>query len=252
MNASKRQDVPVGKNMRNGTAVTRFLALVVAVTTLGYGSVVLAGGEGAADAAPVPAVAPSAARTVVVGADPLIPGPAVLSPGDTSSRVRVVQARLRRLGWYAGRVTDHFGARTTAAVKAFQAKRRFPVVGDVDQRTLDRLRAMTRKPTRDELANREVYGHGADGSWTTARLDQRCRTGRVLCIDKSSRTLRWVVGGEVRKTVAVRFGSAYTPTREGVFHVGRESRDHVSTLFHTPMPFAMFFSGGPAVHYSPD
>jgi lipoprotein-anchoring transpeptidase ErfK/SrfK len=74
----------------------------------------------------------------------------------------------------------------------------------------------------------------------------------VLCIDKSSRTLRWVVDGEVRELVDVRFGSAYTPTREGVFSVYFKSRDHVSELYDTPMPFAMFFSGGQAVHYSPD
>jgi lipoprotein-anchoring transpeptidase ErfK/SrfK len=57
----------------------------------------------------------------------------------------------------------------------------------------------------------------------------------VLCVDKSSRTLRWVVNGQVRKTVDVRFGSK-----------------HVSSLYDTPMPYAMFFSGGQAVHYSPD
>ncbi|MGR6997295.1 L,D-transpeptidase [Yinghuangia aomiensis] len=34
--------------------------------------------------------------------------------------------------------------------------------------------------------------------------------------------------------------------------VFQKSRDHVSTLYHTSMPFAMFFSGGQAVHYSPD
>jgi lipoprotein-anchoring transpeptidase ErfK/SrfK len=50
----------------------------------------------------------------------------------------------------------------------------------------------------------------------------------------------------------VRFGSELTPTREGEFSVTYKSRDHVSSLFHTSMPFAMFFSGGQAVHYSPD
>jgi lipoprotein-anchoring transpeptidase ErfK/SrfK len=50
----------------------------------------------------------------------------------------------------------------------------------------------------------------------------------------------------------VRFGSQYTPTREGLFHVTFKSRDHVSTIYHTAMPYAMFFSGGEAVHYSSD
>ena len=52
--------------------------------------------------------------------------------------------------------------------------------------------------------------------------------------------------------VDVRFGSAETPTREGSFSVGWKSRNHFSTLYDTPMPYAMFFSGGQAVHYSPD
>ncbi|WP_235737419.1 L,D-transpeptidase [Nocardioides alcanivorans] len=53
-------------------------------------------------------------------------------------------------------------------------------------------------------------------------------------------------------TLEVRFGSTSTPTREGTFSVDRMSRDHVSSLYDSEMPFAMFFSGGQAVHYSSD
>ncbi len=173
-------------------------------------------------------------------------GPRLLGPGDKGLKVRVLQARLRQIAWYAGNVTDRYGPTTTAAVKGFQAKRRIAVTGYVDRRTLNRLNAMTHKPTADELANR------LPGTFTNARLDARCLTGRALCIDKSSRTIRWVVDGRVRQTMAVRFGSSYTPTREGLFRVGWKSRDHVSKLYDTSMPFAMFFSGGQAVHYSPD
>ena len=77
-------------------------------------------------------------------------------------------------------------------------------------------------------------------------------TGRVLCISKTSRTLRWMIDGRTVSTMDVRFGSQYTPTREGVFSVYWKSRHHVSTLYDTPMPYAMFFSGGQAVHYSAD
>ena len=77
-------------------------------------------------------------------------------------------------------------------------------------------------------------------------------TGRAMCVDKTSRSLRWVVDGVVQTRVDVRFGSDELPTREGAFSVFRKSRDHVSSLYDTPMPFAMFFSGGQAVHYSPD
>lgn len=176
-------------------------------------------------------------------------GPALLAPGDTGAEVRELQARLKQIDWFSGDVTDTYGAVTTEAVRGFQAKRGFEVTGEVDRRTLDRLHEMTREPTKAELTNQPPPGSGGN---TPGPLDARCTTGRVLCIDKSSRTLRWVVDGDVRKTVDVRFGSAELPTREGVFSVERKSRDHVSSLYHTPMPFAMFFSGGQAVHYSPD
>jgi lipoprotein-anchoring transpeptidase ErfK/SrfK len=61
-----------------------------------------------------------------------------------------------------------------------------------------------------------------------------------------------VVGGRARLRMDVRFGSDRTPTREGSFSVGWKSRHHVSSIYHSSMPYAMFFSGGQAVHYSSD
>src|SRR5262245_59662816 len=83
-------------------------------------------------------------------------------------------------------------------------------------------------------------------------LDPRCERGRALCADKSTNTLRWVVDGEIRRTFAARFGGPKTPTREGAFQVYDMLRHHVSSVYGTPMPFAMFVSGGQAVHYSKD
>ncbi|CAM5403233.1 hypothetical protein SNARM312S_03417 [Streptomyces narbonensis] len=77
-------------------------------------------------------------------------------------------------------------------------------------------------------------------------------TGRVLCISKESRTLAWMIDGRVVSSMDVRFGSENTPTREGTFSVGWKARKWTSTIYHTPMPYAMFFSGGQAVHYSSD
>jgi len=171
------------------------------------------------------------------------PGRPLLQRGDTGMWVRQVQARLTQLQWYAGPVTGRFTRTTGDAVSGFQEKRRIPVTGVVDRRTLTRLKDMSRKPTKAELLNIVPTG---------APLDPRCVTGRVLCVDKTSRSLRWVVDGIVARTVEVRFGSDELPTREGSFAVFRKSRDHVSSLYDTPMPFAMFLSGGQAVHYSPD
>ena len=177
----------------------------------------------------------------------LVAGPTIIGGGDSGDQVRALQARLKQIGWFSADVTGNYGDTTTTAVAGFQTKRGFPSTGDVDQRTWDRLVTMTRAPTDDELHNR-VSGNGG----STAGLDPRCTTGRALCIDKSTRSLRWVVNGSVLMALDVRFGSELTPTREGAFSVGYKSRDHVSRLYDTPMPFAMFFSGGQAVHYSPD
>jgi peptidoglycan hydrolase-like protein with peptidoglycan-binding domain len=172
-----------------------------------------------------------------------VPGPPLLERGDTGMWVRQVQARLKQVRWYDGAVTGRYSRTTVEAVRGFQAKRRIPVTGEVDRRTLTRLKDMTREPTRAELFNIVPAGPA---------LDPRCVTGRAMCVDKTSRTLRWVVDGVVLKDVEVRFGSDELPTREGAFAVFRKSRDHVSSLYDTSMPFAMFFSGGQAVHYSPD
>lgn len=178
----------------------------------------------------------------------LQPGPRLLGPGDESDEVKDLQARLRQIDWFDADVTGYYGEVTEAAVRGFQAKREIPVTGEVDQRTTDRLLAMTTEPTAAELTNQVA----TTGGNTPGALDARCLTGRVLCIDKSSSTLRWVVDGAVERTVDVRFGASSTPTREGLFHVSYKNRDHVSSLYESSMPFAMFFSGGQAVHYSSD
>jgi lipoprotein-anchoring transpeptidase ErfK/SrfK len=276
MEPSNRHDVAVTTQVtkvKRGGSGTRFLVVLLAITGLGSAATLTgaigvptagasdpaaaspatvgSAGRSAAQPVPQPAALPPA-QEVLPASAPLAPSPAVLEQGDTGPRVRVVQARLRQLGWYAGKVTDHYRRSTTRAVRHFQARHDLPRVGHLDRDTAQQLRALTRRPTRDELANRTVAGQGGGGTWTTGALDRRCRTGRVLCIDKSTRTIRWVLDGEVRLTMAVRFGASYSPTREGAFHVGWKSRDHVSKLYESSMPFAMFFSGGQAVHYSSD
>jgi peptidoglycan hydrolase-like protein with peptidoglycan-binding domain len=173
------------------------------------------------------------------------PGPAILGTGDEGDAVRDAQARLKQIAWIYGDVTGTYDASTAAAVKGFQAKRQIPVTGVIDRRTMDRLHAMTVTPSHEELFNIEPK---------PGELDPRCRHGRVLCIDKTSRTLRWVIDGKVKLTLDARFGSTVndTPTREGLFHVFLMDADHVSRLYGSEMPYSMFFSGGQAVHYSSD
>ncbi|WP_189204623.1 L,D-transpeptidase family protein [Streptomyces purpureus] len=168
----------------------------------------------------------------------------LMKDGDESEQVRELQARLRQIGYFDRSPTAFYGSMTGGAVKAFQKKRELPQTGSVDEITWQKLLGMTRKPTADELKPS-----------TTNKLDKpdpRCLTGRVLCISKESRTLAWMVDGKVLSSFDVRFGSENTPTREGTFKVDRKERTWKSTLYHTQMPYSMFFSRGQAVHYSAD
>ncbi|WP_405887931.1 L,D-transpeptidase family protein [Streptomyces sp. NBC_01136] len=166
------------------------------------------------------------------------------SRGDRGTDVREVQARLHQVAWLIPAPTGTYDSPTVAAVKGFQGRRGLPRTGELDAVTWERLRRMTHKP-----ASWELYPYGGQPA---ARPDPRCMTGRVLCVSKTSRTLRWMIDGKTVSEMDVRFGSQYTPTREGVFSVYFKSRHHVSTIYHTAMPYAMFFSGGQAVHYSAD
>jgi len=199
----------------------RILVSIVAVTAL----------TGTATAHAAPASASAAASAVR------------FEHGDQGRGVRIVQARLRQIGWYDGDVTGSFDDKTRKAVRKFQKQQELLVTGMVDRRTLRTLEGLTDRPTNAEMTNAPPPPDD---------LDRRCLTGRVMCVDKTTSSLRWVVDGRVKVTLAARFGGPSTPTREGAFAVYRKSRDHVSSIYHTPMPYAMFYSGGQAVHYSPD
>ncbi|MET7541098.1 L,D-transpeptidase family protein [Streptomyces sp. NPDC005507] len=190
---------------------------------------------------PDPSPSPSS-RTPSVRPTP--PPKVLMARGASGAKVRELQARLRQIAWLFEGPNGKYGPATTKAVEGFQGKRGLPRTGNTDTVTWARLVKMTHAPTRDELY--------ANGGQPAAKPDPRCMTGRVVCISKTSRTLTWMIDGKALMTTDVRFGSQFTPTREGVFSVYWKSRHHVSTIYHTAMPYAMFFSGGQAVHYSAD
>jgi hypothetical protein len=241
------------------------VAAAVALTAV-YGCTVRAPDSGAPNRSPVhieipatrtPAPQPTSHDPADPAAGPQAPGaapsrtalapataPVLWSRGDTGRDVRELQARLRQADWLFDGPTGTYDDLTEQAVSGFQGKRGLPRTGRTDTVTWQRLLAMTHEPDTWELYLMGGQPAGAP--------DPRCLTGRVLCIDKTTRTLRWMVDGRTVSTTAVRFGAQYTPTREGVFQVYWKSRHHVSTIYHSPMPYAMFFSGGQAVHYSYD
>ncbi|MGW1129214.1 L,D-transpeptidase family protein [Streptomyces sp. NPDC002526] len=184
---------------------------------------------------------PSATRTTPTP-DPQ--GTVLMASGAEGKQVRELQARLRQIGHFDRSPTGYYGTVTVAAVQSFQGKRGLARTGKTDTVTWQKLLGMTHEPTATEL--------NPPTTRPVAKPDKRCLTGRVICISKNSRTLSWMIDGKVVSSMDVRFGSQYTPTREGTFSVYWKSRHHVSTIYHTAMPYAMFFSGGQAVHYSSD
>lgn len=194
--------------------------------------------------------------------DPTLPGTSarvsldkvILKQGDRTALVRHLKARLVQLKLLSLPFNGKYGAGVTRAVKTFQKRRGIKATGQVDVRTWRKLAKRTKFPTKQQLSGHLPPPPRVPGLYTQrlGRLDGRCLTGAALCIDKSTRTMQWVVDGRARWAADVRFGASGTPTREGLFTVYHKSRNHVSSIYGSSMPFAMFFDGGQAVHYSPD
>jgi hypothetical protein len=181
----------------------------------------------------------------MIAATPAEPGTTLLGLGARGPEVRELQARLRQVALFLGRADGVYGAGTAAAVSAFQEEHGLAMTGAVDHHTLIRLDELTR-PTSRNAMNLDRARAGR------APLDPRCLSDRALCVDKSSNTVRWVVDEQVQLTLDARMGGNGFDTREGQFSVYAKSRDHVSSLYGVAMPFAIFYDGGQAVHYSPD
>lgn len=80
--------------------------------------------------------------------------------------------------------------------------------------------------------------------------------GLSLCIDKTQKVLRYVRDGKVLLTTDVRFGVPGLETPDGTYNVWFRWEDATSGIAgpdqpRAPMPYALFFNGDIAVHYSP-
>ncbi len=184
-------------------------------------------------AAPTPEPAPTPPPATEPATPVVVASSLPLRVGAHGWRVRHVQERLAWLGYeiYPTNVAGEvMGKSTAAAVKAFQSKFGSRPTGVVGVGTWELL---------DLLAN------------PVGRLPAACLGQTTICIDKTTRLVRFVVKDRVVLTLDARFGFEGAATREGTFRVNSKSRDHISSLYRTSMPFAMFFSGGQAVHYSP-
>jgi lipoprotein-anchoring transpeptidase ErfK/SrfK len=155
-----------------------------------------------------------------------------VKPGMKGKSVVNVQQRLVDAGMTLRKPTGVYDRKTTATVKRFQAKFGISQTGVVGEITWGKLTKLTKGG---------------------ARLDKRCLgVARAICVDKTQKVTRLVKDGKVVQVLDARFGAKGMETREGRFSVQRKSRNHVSSIYGSSMPFALFFSGGQAVHYSPD
>jgi peptidoglycan hydrolase-like protein with peptidoglycan-binding domain len=174
--------------------------------------------------------------------------PVVLAKTAPVANVRELQRRLGAKGLWPYAYSGVYGWTLGQKVLAFQRTYNLPQSGTVDQRTWTRLRALTYTP--GTFDKHRYYAGLRPYMPTIGSLDSRCRTGRVMCVDKATRTLTWVVDGTPLTVMWARFGMPGLETREGTFSVFKKYEYVVSNLYFTPMPYSMFFSGGQAVHYS--
>lgn len=118
------------------------------------------------------------------------------------------------------------------AIRAFQVKQKIkPAIGFAGPITWSRMRYLSAKKNPNAAKKCPV------------------RTYRVACVDLD-RQITWVQKGKkvVFGPVPMRSGRAGYKTRTGWFKVYWKHKNHVSTLYHQPMPYAQFFSGGQAFH----
>ncbi|MFF5482555.1 L,D-transpeptidase family protein [Streptomyces sp. NPDC012935] len=105
-----------------------------------------------------------------------------------------------------------------------------------------------------------AIGFAGPVTWATMQLvsarknpnaAKKCpvRTYRIACVDLD-RQLAWVQKGRkvVFGPVPVRSGRKGYETRVGSHRVYWRHKNHVSSLYNSPMPYSQFFSGGQAFH----
>jgi peptidoglycan hydrolase-like protein with peptidoglycan-binding domain len=174
--------------------------------------------------------------------------PIAIASTASGGTVKELQLRLRARSLWPYAISGSYGWTLGQTVLAFQRGQNLPQSGVVDRRTWNRLVGLT---FTAGTFDRYRYEAGLRPLMPSlASLDYRCRTGRVMCVDKATRTLTWVVSGKPTMVMWARFGGPGRETREGTFTVSRRYEYVVSNLYFTPMPYSMFFSGGQAVHYS--
>ncbi len=85
---------------------------------------------------------------------------------------------------------------------------------------------------------------------STRAADVPCRAGARACVELSTNRA-WLLddrGRVITGPVRISHGRAGFRTPPGTFRVSFKNRDHVSSIYHQPMPWSVFFNGGIAFH----
>lgn len=159
-----------------------------------------------------------------------------------------LQHRLRQVGLYQGPIDGNFNAPTRRAIEAWRTSAGLPVSDVMDERTWATLIRRTRNPRYADLFK------AAPVSTMVQELDPRCTTGKVVCISKKQQKMSYVVDGKVHFTREARFAMPGWEGPDGEFRIWYMNSDTISKIFgeRTPMPYAIFYQGNVAIHYSQD
>lgn len=159
-----------------------------------------------------------------------------------------LQDRLRQVGAYAGAMHGELDAATRLAIARYRQQLGLPDSEVMDERTWARLLRVTHNPSYADLFDALPEHAGAQ------ELDPRCLSGKVVCISKEQQKLSFVVDGDIRFTRQARFSLPQYDSPEGDFRVWYKNRDTISRKFgeRIPMPYAIFYEGDVAVHFSDD
>lgn len=162
--------------------------------------------------------------------------------------VKELQHRLRQQRLYQGALDGELNAATREAIVAWRTRNGLPASEVMDERAWQLLIRRTHNPRYADLFD------APPASTLTQELDPRCTTGKVVCISKQQRRLSYVVDGQVRFTREARFAMPGWDSPEGEFRVWYRNSDTVSRIFgeRFPMPYAFFYQGNVAVHFSQD
>ena len=89
----------------------------------------------------------------------------VLRLGDSGNDVRILQEKLKILGFYHAIITGDFGLTTEAGVKAFQREYSLPETGVVDEEMWRLLFSLTEVAYASEFSNYPILSLGSSGSY---------------------------------------------------------------------------------------